>query len=133
MPNPIITNCDLDSVALVVTGTLDNVLKNVAITAHLFAAGTILALHSGDGKLYPFDPASVVNNLGIPAYVLTYPITVPASSESPVTVMSAGKVNQNRLVVDGGVVSAATINLLLDRPIIPVDVKQLAKIDNPQA
>lgn len=132
MANPIITNCDIGSVALTVTGTYDGILKNTVAAAHTFVAGTLLALHSGDGKLYPFDPASVTNNLGQPKYVLTYPVTVLASGETGVQVMSAGRVNQNRLVVDGGTVNAATLDLLLDRPIIPVDVKQLAKIDNPQ-
>ncbi len=62
--------------------------------------------------------------------------TVAASSTGPVTALSAGKVNQRRLKIHGAPPTAATadhIDALLDRPIIPVDVNQLAKIDNPQS
>ena len=70
-----------------------------------------------------------------PEYVLTHQKVVAASSSSAVTVLSAGKVNQNRLKVHGAPPTAATaahLHALLNRPIIPVDIKQLAKIDNPQ-
>jgi len=79
---------------------------------------------------------SLQHDLGAPEYVLTYPVTVAASSDGAVTVLSAGKVNQRLLKVHGAPPTAATadqIHALLNRPIIPVDGTQLAKIDNPQA
>jgi hypothetical protein len=90
----------------------------------------------------PIDPASQTfrfllqhnANFLPPKYVLTYPVTVLASSTGPVTVLSAGKVNQRRLFVHGAPPTAATANdldALLSRPIIPVDINQLAKTDNP--
>lgn len=88
------------------------------------------------------DPASQILRFAMrhnanqfpPKYVLTYPLTVTASSSAPVTVMSAGKVNQRRLFVHGSPPTVATVNdldALLTRPIIPVDIAQLAKTDNP--
>lgn len=89
----------------------------------------------------PIDPASQTfrfymrhfANALAPKYVLTYPLTVLASSSAAVSVMSAGKVNQRRLFVHGAPPTLATANdldVLLNRPIIPVDIGQLAKADN---
>lgn len=134
MPNITITNNDLGSVALEVWGTVDNVLVNADDEPATFAAGTLLALHATDGKLYPYDPAETSQDLEVPKYVLTYAVTVPDEDEVPVTAMSAGKVNQERLVIhDGTTITAPMLDQLLNRPIIPVDVKQLALIDNPQS
>lgn len=134
MANITTTNIDLGSVALEVWGTLSAVLRNAALTEQTFAEGTLLARHATDGKLYPFDPADTTEDLDKPKYVLTYPVTAAASSDNRVQVMSAGKVNSRRLVIhDETPVAAAHLDALLDRPIIPVDVEQLSKIDNPQS
>jgi len=131
--NITITNNDLGSVALEVWGTLDATFHNAAVTEQVLAEGTLLARQVADGKLYPYDPASIVPDLNLPSYVLTYEHTAPVG-DSAVTAMSAGKVNKNRLLIhDGTPVAAAHLHALLDRPIIPVDVKQLAMIDNPQS
>lgn len=85
----------------------------------------------------PIDPVSQTfrfymrhfANALAPKYVLTYPLTVLASASASVTVMSAGKVNQRRLFVHGAPPTLATANdldVLLNRPIIPVDIVQLA-------
>lgn len=71
-----------------------------------------------------------------PKYVLTYPVTIGASTTGRVSVLTAGKVNSRRLLVHGAPSTAATaadIDALLDRPIVPVDIEQLSKIDNPQS
>ena len=134
MANITITNNDLGSVALEVWGTLEGVLRNAAGDEETFAEGTILARHATDGKFYPYDPAETSEDLEVPKYVLTYAVTAAATSDNPVTVLSAGKVNKNRLVIhDGTTITAAHLDALMNRPVIPVDVKQLAKIDNPQA
>lgn len=134
MANITITNNDSGSVALEVWGVLSGkVLRNAAGTPETFAAGTILALHATDGKLYPWDPAETSEDIEIPKYVLTYEVVAAATSDNPVQVLSAGKVNQRRLVIhDGTTLTAAHLDALLNRPIIPVDVTQLALVDNPQ-
>lgn len=135
MSNITITNNDTGSVALEVDGVTDGLLHNAALTTEDFAEGTILARHSGDGKFYPYDPAAVANDLNVPKYVLPYAVSgVATATDVAITAMSAGKVNKNRLVIhDGTPLAAAHLDALLDRPIVPVDVKQLAKIDNPQS
>lgn len=82
------------------------------------------------------DPASQTFRISLrhnanvlkPHYVLTYAVDVTtAAGTAGVTVMSAGKVNQNRLKVHGAPPTTATANdlhLLLERPLIPVDVQQ---------
>jgi hypothetical protein len=132
--NLTITNNDLGSVVLELWGTVDGILENAALTTQVFVAGTLLALHATDGHLYPYDPGETSEDLEVPKYVLTYDVTLAASTDTPVTVMAAGKVNQSRLVIhDGTPITAPILDRLLNRPIIPVDAKQLAKIDNPQS
>ena len=134
MSNITVTNTDAGSVLLEKWGEVDNVLVNSAITETVFLEGTLLALHETDGKLYPYDPEAVTENINVPKYVLTYEVTVAASSEAAVMALSAGKVNQNRLRLQGGgPVTAAILDQLLDRPIIPVAVTQTCVIDNPQS
>lgn len=128
------TNIDLGSVVLEMHGTLDAVLRNAALTTQTFAAGTLLARHATDGKLYPYDPEDTTQDLDQPKYVLTYEVTAATATDTRVTVMSAGKVNQQRLVVHPDTAADADdLDKLLDRPIVPVDTTQLAKIDNPQS
>jgi hypothetical protein len=68
-----------------------------------------------------------------PNFVLTHEVVLAASSTGPVTVLSAGKVNEQRLVIHAGTaITAAMLDQLRNR-IIPVKVTQLARIDNPQA
>lgn len=134
MANITITNNDLGSVALEVWGATDGVLRNAAGSEQTFAAGTILARHATDGKYYPYDPAETSEDIEVPKAVLTYGVTAAATSDTQVTVLTAGKVNQNRLVIhDETPITAAHLDALMNRPIIPVDVDQLSKIDNPQS
>jgi hypothetical protein len=129
-----VTNVDSGSVLLEKWGEVDKTLVNSEIVETVFLAGTLLALHATDGKLYPYDPAALTENINVPKYVLTYDVTVAASSDLAVMALSAGKVNQNRLRLQGGgPVTAAILDQLLDRPIIPVAVAQLCVIDNPQS
>jgi hypothetical protein len=102
-------------------------------------AGTV-QVRIGNTTVGAIDPGSqsfrfsLGHDVEPPKYVLTYQVVLAASSTGPVTAMSAGKVNQNRLVIhDGTALTAAHFDALLDRPIVPVDVKQLAQIDNPQS
>jgi hypothetical protein len=132
--NITITNNDLGSVVLELGASADGVLQNAVASEVVFAAGTILARHATNGNFYPFDPDAVAEDLEIPKAVLTYAVTIAASGTAAVTALTAGKVNQRRLVIhDGTTITAAHRDLLRDYAIVPVDVKQLATIDNPQA
>lgn len=72
------------------------------------------------------------HDIAAPHSVLTYPVTVPASSSAPVRVLTAGKVNQNRLKIQAGTtIAAAHLDGLRDMSIVPVDVTQLGKLDTP--
>jgi hypothetical protein len=133
VPNITITNVDTGSVVLELEAATDGTLQNAAITAETFVAGTLLARQATDGKFYPFDGAGL-DGLAIPKAVLTYDVTVPATSGAAVRVLTAGKVNALRLVIHGGTaITAAHLDLLRDFSIIPVDVAQLGNIDNPQS
>jgi hypothetical protein len=135
MPSNItVTNVDSGSVLLEKWGEVDKTLVNSAIVETTFLAGTLLALHATDGKLYPYDPEAATEDINVPKYVLTYDVTVAASGNTAVMALSAGKVDQNRLRLQGGgPVTAAILDQLLDRPIIPVAVTQTCVIDNPQS
>jgi Bacteriophage lambda head decoration protein D len=134
VPNITITNCDAGSVVVELGGTRDGLLVNTVASQVVFAEGTILAQHDTNGNLYPFDPDAVANDIEIPKFVLTYPVTIGASTNAAVTVLTAGKVNQNRLVIhDATPITNVHLNALRDFSIIPVDVEQLGSIDNPQA
>ena len=132
MANITITNVDTGSVVLEAWATVDGILENTGVAEDTFVAGTLLGRSTADGHLYPYDSEGE-NGLDAPKYVLTYDVTLAATSETPVTVLSAGKVNSNRLVVHGGSVTAADLDALLNRPIIPIAVNQLGQIDNPQS
>lgn len=108
----------------------------------VLADGTV-QVRIGNFTGAPINPASQTlrfllqrpANFQGPKYVLTYPVTVAASSTGPVTVLAAGKVDRDRLKIHGAPPTAANadhIDALLDRPIIPVSRKQLALVDNPQ-
>lgn len=134
MANITITNNDLGSVVLELVSADDATLRNAAAGVESFPEGTILARHSSDGKLYPFDPAGS-NGLNVAKAVLTYDVNdVAATTDVAIRAMTAGKVNATRLSIhDGTTITSAHLDQLRDYGIVPVSVKQLAKIDNPQA
>lgn len=132
MPNITITNIDLGSVVLADDAWSDGLLRNAGGAPVTFAEGTILARHSTDLKFYPYDPAGA-NGLNAAKAVLTYPVDVGATSDAAVRVLIAGQVNQRRLKIhDGTTITAAHLDSLRDCGVVPVDVAQLGKIDNPQ-
>jgi hypothetical protein len=136
MTNIWITDNDTAGVILEGHADTDGVLVNAALTEETFAAGTILARNTATGKFEPFDPGvTPPSDLLIPKAVLTYEVAdVAASGEVPVRVLTSGKVNQRRLVIHGGTpVTALHADMLRDYSIVALDVKQLARDDNPQA
>jgi len=125
-----------DSITVTPLGTWPVGLEQPA--GRCLVAGTV-QVRIGNTTVGAIDPGSqsfrfsLGHDVEAPKYVLTYEVALAASSTGAVTVLSAGKVNQNRLVIhDGTTLTAAHLDALLDRPIVPVDVKQLAQIDNPQ-
>lgn len=129
MPNLTITNCDTGSVTVEFGSSQDGILVNAVAAESVFPAGTLLALHSADGKFYAYDPASVVGDIGV--FVLTYDVTLAASASTGITALSAGKVNQRRLILHGGgAITPTHLAALRDFSIIPIDVDQLGAYDN---
>jgi hypothetical protein len=127
------TNIDLGGVIIELWGQTSGVLRNAAVSEQTFAPGTLLARHATDGKFYPYDPAETSEDIEVPKYILTYEVVAAASSDNQVQAMSAGKFDQNRIVVhDGTPVTAGIIDQLMNRTFVAIDVKQLARIDNPQ-
>jgi hypothetical protein len=128
-----IVNIDTGSVVLQGDGFADGVLHNAALTTQTYAAGTILARTTADGKFGAFDPAGA-GGLEIPKAVLTYELAdVPTVTDAAVRVLTAGIVNSQRLIIHaGGTVTPGMLDALRDYSIVPVYVKQLAMVDNPQ-
>jgi hypothetical protein len=131
VPNIVITNCDAGSVVLELGGTQDGILESGEVEETIIRAGTILAQEVGGNF------ALFADGVAGPLFVLTYDVTVPATGTLGITALSAGRVNQNRLIVhdvDPPVpLTPAILSALRDHAIIPVDVEQLGSIDNPQA
>lgn len=96
-----------------------------------FAAGDTATLTvAADGKLVPFDPAGA-GGVQIPCAVLTYDVTKASSGDVPIRALVCGKVNKTRLVIDvGGTITNAICDQLRARSIIPINVEQLAELDN---
>lgn len=133
MSNIAIENVDTGSVVLETVAAQDGTLRNSdADDPATFAEGTILARNSSTLKLEPYDPAGSTG-LNIPIAVLTYEIgPVAAVSDVSARVLTAGKVSARRLKIhDGTTVTAAHLDLLRSFGVIPIDVVQLGKLDNP--
>lgn len=133
MANITITNIDNGSVVLQGDAFEDGTLHNAALTTQSYAAGTILARTTADGKLGAFDPAGA-GGLEIPKAVLTYDVAdVPTVTDVAVRVLTAGIVNSARLIIHaGGAVTPGMLDALRDYSIATVWVDQLAQYDNPQ-
>jgi hypothetical protein len=132
--NITITNCDLGSVVLELGAAEDGTLVNAALTTETLVAGTILGRLAADGTWGPFAAAGA-GGLEIPKAVLTYDLDPLATLGSvAVQVMTAGKVNADRLIVHGGgTVTAAVLDGLRSYSIVAIATDQLSEIDNPQA
>lgn len=133
MANIQITDIDIGSPVLEKWGEVDAVLENAAGTEETFRAGTILARNTTDGNLYPYADEGT-EGLDVPAFVLTYDVTIAAGETAGIMALSAGKVNASRLIIhDGTEVAAAHLDGLRSHTIVPVDVTQLGMTDNPQS
>jgi hypothetical protein len=99
-----------------------------------FAKGTILARDTSTQKLVLFVKGGSTNGNGIPAGVLTYPISRTGAGDVKARVLIAGKVAKGRLVIDAQGDDSAIDGIVRDqlrsRGIVPVDVQQLGALDN---
>lgn len=96
-----------------------------------FAAGDTFTLPVvADGALVPFNPAGGGGDQ-IPLAVLPYEVTKSGAGTEPVRALVAGTVNKTRLVIDaGGSLTNAHLDQLRAHGIVPIDVEQLAGLDN---
>ena len=62
--------------------------------------GTILARSTATAKLVPYVIGGATAGNGIPAFVMTESVTATGAGDKPVSVLIAGVVNKNRLVVN---------------------------------
>ncbi len=96
--------------------------------------GTILARDSVSLKLVPYVKGGSTNENGIPKAVIGYEVS--AAGDKKVRVITAGKVDQDLLIIhtdgDGSNIDAAVIDQLRSFGIKPEKVEQLAHDDNPQ-
>ena len=104
--------------------------------ANNFEVGdTVTITVAADGKLVPYAVAGA-GGVQVPCAVLTYEAYKAAIGDLPVRALVAGDVNVARLVIDAdgdaSNVTAAILDQLRERGIIPVSVQQLSMIDNPQ-
>lgn len=99
--------------------------------------GTILARHGGTLKFIPYVKGGTDNANGVPRAVVTHDVEAEGAGDVPVRVLAAGTVNQRRLVIhadgDAENIDGAVRDLLRATGIIPQDVEQLAREDNPQS
>lgn len=102
--------------------------------ADVLAAGTIVARHSTTGKFQIYAKGGPTNEDGIPKGVLTYAVTAAGAGDVSVSVLIAGVVNQDRLIIDadgdGSNIDGSVVDDLRDFGVNPQPVKQLGLLDN---
>lgn len=114
---------------------------NLGVTVMVTDPGSGTAFVTGDSAtfavsaesgtpLVPYSPTGV-NGAQNPKGVLTYEVTRGSAGNEPIRALVKGRVNQTRLVIDGGgSVTAAVLDALRDAGIMPVPVQQLSELDN---
>ena len=94
-----------------------------------FATLTVAA----DGDLVPFDPAGDGGEQ-LPVAVLTYESVRTGAGDNAIRALIGGVVNKTRLIIDtdgdGSNVNNAVLDQLRSAGITPIDVEQLAELDN---
>lgn len=132
MANIRVENVDLGNVVLEGAVFRDELITFAG--ADTLVEGTILARDSVSLKLVPFVKGGVTNENGIAKALLTYPVTATGAGDVPVRAAVEGQFRKERLIIDadgtGANVDNAVIDGLRDFGLTPVDVKQLAILDN---
>lgn len=131
MPNLTVTNNDLGSVILKDAEFRDELL--IFAGAGTVVEGTILARVTASGKLTPF----VIGGAGgaeIPKAILTYGVTAAGAGDESIRAGVSGSYRKERLVVDadgdGSNITNAILDQLREYGLVPIDVEELATLDN---
>lgn len=137
MANITVTDIDLGPVVLD-GGVYEHGALLTFAGADDFPAGTILARNtSAPTKFVPYVKGGSSNGNGVPRAVLTQAVSKSGSGDVPVDVLVGGMVNKRRLIIDaqgdGSAIDGNVIDLLRQTGIVPEDVQQLSRDDNPQA
>lgn len=132
MSNIRVENVDIGSVVLEGAVFRDELLTFAG--ADTMVEGTILARDSVSLKLVPFVKGGVTNQNGIAKALLTYDVTATGAGDVPIRAAVEGQFRKERLIIDadgtGANVDNAVLDGLRDYGLTPVDVKQLAILDN---
>ena len=131
MPNMTVSDINPGSVELGEC-TFDDELLTFA-GADVLAPGTILARNTSTLKLQIYAKAGVSNGNGIPTCVLPYGVTATGAGDIKVRVITSGRLNFNRLVIDAvgdnSTLDATVKDLLKDQGLIVEQVKSMPGYD----
>lgn len=132
MPNITVTNVDIGNVVLEGAVFRDELLTFAG--AATVKAGTILARDSVSLKLVPFVKGGATNQNGIAKALATYDVVATGAGDVPIRAAVEGQFRKERLIINadgtGANVDNAVLDGLRDYGLTPVDVKQLAILDN---
>ena len=97
-----------------------------------FVVGDFFTLPvTAGGKLVVYDPAAGAGGAQIPVAVMVAELVTAGAGDNPIRALVRGLVNQSRLVIDAGTtITFLHLDQLRRTGIVPVDVKQLAALDN---
>jgi len=132
MADPVITNIDVGQIVV-----QDAKFQQIPITfagADTLVAGTILAGTVADANKYGVFVKGAVDITGIATGVLTYEVVAAGAGDITSSVLVAGEVNADRLIIDadgdGSNVDQEVLDTLRDNHIVGHRVEQLGQLDN---
>ncbi len=104
--------------------------------ADTFAAGTILARHTTNLKFQLYVKGGSTDGDGVPVAILVNESVRTGAGDNNERVAISGTYNENRLIIDAdgdnSNIDATVRDLLRQSMLLPIDVEQLARLDNPQ-
>ncbi len=132
--NMTVTNVDLGGLIIGGDPVYADETVNFA-SALTYKAGTILARHSGTGKLIPYVVGGSSNENGIPKAVLEYEVvSTGAEDQTHRPIMGNVTLRKDKLVVhadgDDSNIDVVVLDLLRDYGFYTQEVEQLAHLDN---
>ena len=131
MSNLDITNVDTGSVELRDGEFRDDILTFTG--ADSYPAGTILSRLTATSKLVAFVKAGSLGT-ETPVAVMVSGVTVTGAGDENIRVLVSGVVNKDRLIIDldgdASNIDSVVTDKLRHFGIVPIDVEQLAELDN---